>query len=113
MNEPWFNAMYYGWIPGTLLGCLGGLWGSLLGVLAPRGRGKVLLLSMGSLLVATALGCLTAGVYGWQSGQPSGVWYGLLLPGVLGVVVVGPLLVMAVKAYRMAEERRMDAQDFS
>ena len=32
MNEPWFDVNTMAWLPGTALGCLGGLWGSLLGM---------------------------------------------------------------------------------
>ena len=39
MNEPWFDPNSYAWIPGTLLGTLSGLWGALVGTLAPRGKG--------------------------------------------------------------------------
>ena len=40
MSEPWFDANSYAWIPGTLLGTLGGLWGALVGTLRPGARGK-------------------------------------------------------------------------
>jgi hypothetical protein len=40
MAERWFDAMQWAWLPGTLLGVLGGLWGSLAGVLAPKGKAR-------------------------------------------------------------------------
>ena len=40
MSEPWFDPNRYAWIPGTALGVLGGILGSMAGVLAPRGRAK-------------------------------------------------------------------------
>jgi hypothetical protein len=113
MNEPWFNAAYYSWIPGTLLGCLGGLWGALVGTLAPRGKAKALVLGFGGFLLLAAVFLLAAGVVALVNGQPYGVWYGLGLAGLVGTGVMGPLMPTAVRVYRQAEERRMQAQDFS
>lgn len=111
MAEPWFDPNLYAWIPGTLLGVLGGLWGSLLGVLGPRGKAKGLVL--GSLVFL--LGCSSAlfvlGVVALLGKQPYGVWYGLLLAGVIGLFVLGPLSFVAVMTYRQAENRKMRAAD--
>jgi hypothetical protein len=111
MNEPWFNAMHYAWIPGTLLGVLGGLWGSLLGVMAPRGKAKPLVLGGLCVLLAATATCLIAGVAALLNHQPYGIWYGLLLPGVIGLLVLGSLAPLAVMAYRQAETRKMQARD--
>jgi hypothetical protein len=45
------------------------------------------------------------------SGQPYGVWYGLLMGGAIGLVVLGSISPMAVMAYRQAEARKMQAED--
>src|SRR4051794_31913308 len=82
MNEPWFDPIYYAWIPGTLLGTLGGIWGSLIGTLAPRGKGKVAVLTSLGILLAASVACLGLGIMALVAGQPYGVWYGLLLPGI-------------------------------
>ncbi len=111
MSEPWFNANYYAWIPGTLLGVLGGLWGGLVGTLAPLGKGKPLVLGSLVLLLAACAGCLILGAVALATGQPYGVWYGLLLPGVIGSVVLGSLSRVAIMAYRQAELRRIQARD--
>src|SRR4051812_49042206 len=100
MNEPWFDAIHYAWIPGTLLGVLGGLWGSLVGLLAPRGKAKPLVFGILGVLLTAAATCLVAGVVALVYHQPYGVWYGLLLPGVVGLFVLGPLTPMAITAYR-------------
>jgi hypothetical protein len=111
MNEPWFDANSYAWIPGTLLGVLAGLWGSLLGVLAPRGKAKSLLLgSLGFMLAASAV-CLILGVLALVYHQPYGVWYGLILPGFIGLVVLGSLTPVAIMSYRQADLRKMQARD--
>ena len=109
--EPWFDANLYAWIPGTLLGVLGGLWGSLLGVLAPRGKAKAFVLGSLGLLLCASVICLVLGIMALVSRQPYGVWYGLLLPGVMGLVVLGSLGPLAIMAYRQAEARKMQARD--
>ncbi len=111
MNEPWFNPNLYAWIPGTLLGVLGGLWGSLVGVLAPQGKAKPFVLGSLVLLLAACAACLTLGVLAILEHQPYGVWYGLLLPGVIGLGVLGPLTPVALMRYREAENRKMQARD--
>jgi hypothetical protein len=46
-------------------------------------------------------------------GQPYGVWYGLGLAGLIGVIVIGANLPVMFMAYRGAERRRVEAQDLS
>jgi hypothetical protein len=111
MSEPWFDPNHYAWIPGTLLGVLGGSWGALVGSLAPRGKAKRLMLGGLGLLLAACAACLVAGIAALIDHQPYGVWYGFLLAGVLGMVVLGSLSPVAINAYRQAEARKMDAQD--
>lgn len=111
MNEPWFDAIRYAWIPGTLLGVLVGLWGSLVGALAPRGKAKPLVLGSLGILLASALICLIAAIAALLSHQPHGIWYGLLLPGVIGLLVLGPLTPLVIMGYRQAEFRKMQARD--
>lgn len=111
MSEPWFDGNVWGWLPGTLLGVAGGIWGSLLGVLAPRGKGKTLLMGACFLMLAIASVMMAAGLVGWTTGQPWLVWYPLLLPGILTLAVLGPLGFVARTRYREAELRRMQAQE--
>jgi hypothetical protein len=111
MIEPWFNPNMYAWIPGTALGVLGGTWGALVGVLAPHGRGRRLVFGCGALLVLAAITCLVAGIYALVTGQPYGVWYGLGLPGVIGLLVLTPNLWVVRNVYRAGEARRMAAHD--
>jgi len=111
MKGAWFDPNLYAWIPGTLLGVIGGTWGGLLGTLGPRGKAKRLLLGgLWVLLTCSAL-LLGAGLFALANGQPYGVWYGLVLAGAIGVVVLGANTPTALKVYRDAEERRMKAQD--
>ena len=111
MNEPWFDANLYAWIPGTSVGIIGGVLGSLVGTLAPRGKAKTLVLGLHVTVIVVSAILLILGVVAFINGQPYGVWYGLGLPGVLGIVVLGALFPLVLKRYREAEERRLAAQD--
>ncbi|MDW8383110.1 MAG: hypothetical protein RMN51_13505 [Verrucomicrobiota bacterium] len=111
MNEPWFDPGFYGWIPGTVLGVLGGGWGSLAGVLAPRGQAKLLIMGLWWVLMTAAVILLLAGIIAWVLSQPYGVWGSLGLPGFIGVLVLGPLWFVMCLRYREAEGLRMTAKD--
>lgn len=112
MTTPWFDPNLYSFIPGTLLGVAGGTLGALAGTLAPRGKARALVVgAFGTLIAACAL-LLTAAVVALATGQPYGVWYGLGLPGLLGVVLFAALLPVVLARYREAETRRFGAADF-
>jgi hypothetical protein len=111
MTEPWFDANSYAWIPGTAMGCLAGLWGSVAGMLAPQGKGKGLVFGMAALLLGCAAVLVGLGLYALLTGQPYGIWYGLGFPGLLILVILIPLLIVVGNRYREAEQRRMAAQD--
>ena len=111
MSEPWFDGSMWGWIPGTTVGVLGGLWGSLAGVLGSRGKGKGLIWGGFVGLLVSGAAMLVAGIYAATTGQAYGVWYGLMLPGVLVLTVIGPLSFVMRSAARRAEERKMRAQE--
>jgi hypothetical protein len=111
MNDPWFDP-WYAWLPGTLLGCVGGLLGGLAGWLGPRGQAKALILGSFWVLFVTSAVLLAAGLVAFRAGQPYGVWYGLGLAGLIGVLVLGFNGPQIHRAYRQAEARRMQAQDF-
>jgi hypothetical protein len=111
VTEPWFDPNRYAWIFGTALGIMGGVLGSLAGTLAPRGKAKPLVMGLfGLTLVACAL-MLAAGVIAFLGGQPYGIWYGLGLPGALGLLVMGGLMPVVQMRYREAEQRRLTARD--
>jgi hypothetical protein len=111
MSAPWFDPNLFGWLPGTVFGVLGGLWGSLGGVLAPQGRGRAWVVGLGGLLGLAAAVFLVAAVVAMLSGQPYGVWYSLGLPGLLGCCLMPGLLPVVIARYAQAEERRMAARD--
>lgn len=111
MSEAWFNPMMYAWIPGTALGVLGGVYGTAVGLLAPRGKARGAIMAMHWTFVAISAVLLVAGVVALVQGQPYGVWYGLGLAGLIGVIVFGANTITVIRAYEMAERRKMAAQD--
>jgi hypothetical protein len=111
MTTPWFDPNAWAWLPGTLFGCLGGLWGACAGCLAPRGRARGFVLGTGALFVVVGAIFLIAAIVAYRAGQPYGIWYGLGLPGLLGLTLFPMLLPVVMYRYREAEERRMAAKD--
>jgi hypothetical protein len=110
MSEPWFDPSY-AWLPGTVLGCTGGTVGGLAGWWAPKGKAKGFILGSFWFLFGVSVVLLAAGVVGYFTGQPYGVWYGLGLAGLIGVLALGCNAPQLLRFYRQAEERRMSAHD--
>lgn len=111
MNDPWFDENLYSWIPGTAFGVLVGLWGTLAGCLAPMGRARGLVMGFGWSLVLVGVCLLAAAAAAGLAGQPYGVWFSLLLPGILGVLLMPPLMLVIRTRYREAELRKVSAMD--
>lgn len=113
MSAPWFEPNLFSWIPGTLLGTLGGIWGSLLGVLAPQGKARRFVIGTGFALWIVSIALLIAGVVAITQGQPYGVWYGLGLAGLIGTILFSALLPTARNAYAQAEARKLQSKDIN
>ncbi|HOD51049.1 MAG TPA: hypothetical protein PKY01_10240 [Candidatus Hydrogenedentes bacterium] len=97
---------------GTLLGLLGGLcglWGALSGILAPRGKGRGLVIPSGWFFNAAGFAVLVAGVILTGTGSPLG--WPCLLAGFIITAVLTPLNFVVRRAYQQAELRRLAAQD--
>lgn len=95
-----------------MLGVLGGaLGGPLVGVCAPRGACKKLVMGFMYGMLAFSGALLSAGVIAWSKGQPYGVWYGIGFPGVLGLIIFRSLLPVVRRRYREAELRKLNARD--
>ena len=93
---------------GTLLG----IFGSLMGYLAPRGIGRVPMLATHAVIVACGVCAHGAGIYALLTGQPYHVYYPLLLGGGITALVMGCLWPVARLRYRQAEQRKLDAEQF-
>ena len=109
----WTVFARWAWLPGTLLGVVGGTWGGAIGRLAPRGRGRGILTACGMLLLAACVGMLAGGFALLLMGRKWFVWYTWLLPGALGCIVLPVSLRAARLQYEAAEMRRISASDIS
>jgi hypothetical protein len=110
MMEPWFDANH-AWIPGTVYGTATGVMGAVVGCLAWRGRARRFVIGAWIALWAAALVLLGIGLTALVVGQPWGIWYGFVLPGGIGVAVVGANFATILTRYRETEQRRLAAQD--
>lgn len=111
MTQPWFDANHYAWIPGSAYALAAALMGGLVGWLVPRGRARSFIVRAWFVLWAVAVVLLATGFVALAQGQPWGVWYGLLLPGAIGTLVVGANSWVIVKTYTRVEQRRLAAKD--
>lgn len=116
MSQPWFDENMFGALVGGIGGGAGGslcgLWGGMVGWLAPRGKGRAWLIPIGWAFVGVGMLSLVFGLYALAAGQPYGIWYPLLLIGlILGGLVAG-LMPVVYKRYAEAEARRLQAEDF-
>jgi hypothetical protein len=112
MTEPWFDPDHWAWLSGTLLGCLGGLWGSLIGTLTPLGKGRALNIGLGLLLAELATASGIAGLIALAAGQPFGVWFFLVVPALPLDILILVALCLLPRFYRMVEARRMGTRHF-
>ena len=106
----WWSERAAGWIGGiggSVLGCLG----SILAVLAARGRCRGFV--MVTLIALIGLGLITAviGIAAVVIGQPYAVWFPLLLLGVLLLAILPFRLRQIQKGYEDLEMRRMVSMD--
>lgn len=112
MSEPWFNPQW-SFLPGTLLGGLGGpALGILAGVLAPQGKARTLVYGVNCFLTLAGIVMLVLGLIALLTGQPYAIWYALLLPGVMGTCLFGSAFWIIGQRYRQAEMRQMQAKNF-
>lgn len=111
MMQLWFSPNQYAWIPGTAYGVAALLMAGLVVWLVPRGRARQFILRAWFALWAAAAALLIVGMVALIRGQPWGVWFGFLLPGAVGTLVVGVNSLVILKRYRDVEERRVAAKD--
>ena len=96
-----------GGVAGSVIGCIG----ALIGILAPRGRGRAAILALLKAMTAFGAVCLAAGVAALVKSQPYAVYYPLLLLGSLAFVLPLGLTPVIKRRYEELELRKMTAQD--
>ncbi|HYG73715.1 MAG TPA: hypothetical protein VEK08_01680 [Planctomycetota bacterium] len=105
----WTDAQ--GGLVGAAIGIMFGLLCGLLGTLAFLGRARNFVIGCLCALTVCGVLLLIAGVVALLTGQPYGVYYPLLLSGVILAAVCGGNIAQARKRYEELELRRMQAMD--
>lgn len=112
MTEWWTtqDSALIGAIGGSAVGVFCGVFGTMIGLCAPRGIARGLVL--GSQLALTVLGVLMliVALFALIRSQPYHVWFPLMLGGTLLAALMGGLYPVVRARYMQAEARRMDAE---
>jgi len=106
----WWSDQKGGLI-GGVLGSIFGVMGGLLAWLAARGKSRRFVLLAYKLLIGCGIVSLAIGVTAVISDQPRGVWFPLLLIGVLLLSILPFRLKQTQRLYEELELRRMAAVD--
>jgi len=106
MATPWFDPIAYSWIPGSLVGLIGGgIGGPLIGTYAAQGKHRKMVMGFVCAVMTACAALLATGLYAWATAQPYGIWYGFGFPGLLGLIVFGALVPTIRRRYADAERR--------
>jgi hypothetical protein len=110
---PWWTnqqAGLLGAIGGSVIGIVGGVFGTIAGTCVPRGKAKPFLYGfMALMLVVGAVG-LVMGLAALAIHQPYAVWYPLLLAGGILLACFGVALPVLRLGYRQADVRKFEAE---
>jgi len=113
--EPWWDASFsntLGGIVGSTIGVVfGAIGGGVGGPLAGRGQAKTFVLGMFWSGTAVGVALVLATVVAALLGQPFHVWQWMLICGVVLASVNAVVLPQLHRAYRVAEERRLAAEE--
>ncbi|MEE9212826.1 MAG: hypothetical protein V3U29_09250 [Phycisphaeraceae bacterium] len=111
--QPWFeNWGLVGTLLGVGVGLLGGAYGTVVGICAPRGKAKGLVYGLHWFSLLLGLAVLAAGVTALIGGQPYRVWYPLLLSGAIVTVLMIIFTPLIKLRYKQAEHRHLSAEEF-
>jgi hypothetical protein len=108
-NAWWSNHMaglVGGW-GGIILGCMGGLIGTLCGM----GKGRGFVVALIKMQIGLGILLVVAGIVAFVRHQPYAVWYPLLLPAIVLLAVYSRSLSIVDKRYQEQELRRMQSLD--
>lgn len=106
----WWSERTGGWIggiAGSVLGCLG----SLLAVLAAKGKCRVFVVTTSKALIGLGIASTLVGLWALSVGQPYAVWFPLLLLGILLESILFVRLRQYQKTYEDLEMRKMVSMD--
>lgn len=96
-----------GGIGGSIIGCFGGL----IGWLVSKGKARKFVLTMTAIFIVLGVFLIVGGLVAAILKQPYSVWYALLLPGVILVLVFSLNLHSIQRRYDELEIRRMTSID--
>lgn len=109
-TNAWRSDRSAGWVGGIGGGVLG-LLGALVGLLAGRGRARRVVFGLLMTILIVGGTSLFLGIVAVTIGQPYGVYYPLLLCGVIATLVPLTLMPQMKRRYEELELRRMSALD--
>jgi hypothetical protein len=106
----WWTEQTAGLI-GGIGGSICGILGAMIGILGGTGKARRFVLALTATLVVLGVACLVLGVIAWSLGQPYGVYYLILLGGIILTAVCGGNLPTLRRRYEQIELRKMAAMD--
>jgi hypothetical protein len=113
MMEPWLDPIRfgtgYGGLGGGLLGLSGAVLGAITAVLAPKGKGRSVILGAFTFMKWVGLVHLMIGLCAIYERQPYGIWYPLVLIGSLFTLLFSLLRPIVRKRYEEVEPQAMNS----
>ena len=109
-SNGWWTEQTGGWI-GGIGGSVIGILGAMIGVLAGIGKARRFVLILTTVLAIFGAVSLVVGVTALLLGQPYGVYYPLLLGGIILAAVCGGNLPVLRRRYEQIELQKMAAMD--
>ncbi len=110
MDNAWYDPDTLAWLPGVIMGIAGAVLGVLTGKHAQTASHPTLIVG-GWLLFKTAAVLLTiAGIVAAWSEQPHGIWYGLMLPGLIGITVAYLIMPVVKRRYAAAMQETVQKE---